>query len=96
MVTLGGEGAFCHYLGEQFRIPGIRTEIADTNGAGDTFLGAVLSQLCRKEHVLENLSVHELKEIVLFANRAASVTCSRSGAIPAMPSLAELQEVQNA
>mgnify|MGYP005984265227 CR=1 FL=1 len=33
----------------------------------------------------------ELEEILAFANRAASVTCSRSGAIPAMPTLAEIQ-----
>lgn len=96
LITLGGEGAFCHYFGEQFHIPGVRTEIADTNGAGDTFLGAVLSQLCKREHFLKNLSVKEVEEIVSFANRAASITCSRSGAIPAMPSLAELQEVTNA
>ena len=33
-----------------------------------------------------------LEEIIAFANRAASLTCSRSGAIPAMPTLAEMKE----
>ena len=66
--------------------------MADTNGAGDTFLGAVLSRLClRGEKPLEGLTRVELENILTFANRAASLTCSRSGAIPAMPTLAELK-----
>lgn len=96
LITLGGEGAFCRHQEAHFILPGVRTKIADTNGAGDTFLGAVLSQLCQREHLLKNLTTQELKHIVSFANRAASITCSHSGAIPAMPSLAELQEVNNA
>ena len=31
----------------------------------------------------------ELEEILAFANRAAALACSRSGAIPAMPTLEE-------
>ena len=66
--------------------------VADTNGAGDTFLGAVLSRLCRRgEHPLEGLEQAELEEILAFANRAAAITCSRRGAIPAMPTAQELE-----
>ena len=32
-----------------------------------------------------------LEDILAFANRAAAITCSRSGAIPAMPTLAEVE-----
>ena len=94
MVTLGGEGVYCRWKGEGWRQPGVPVKVADTNGAGDTFLGAVLSRLCRRgERPLEGLERPELEEIIAFANRAASLTCSRSGAIPAMPTLAELKEV---
>ena len=73
------------------------TTVADTNGAGDTFLGAVLSRLVsRGEKPLEGLTAPELEAILAFANRAASKTCSRSGAIPAMPTMAELEEGDNA
>ena len=92
MVTLGGEGVFCRWRGETWRQPGIPVKVADTNGAGDTFLGAVLSRLCRRgEKPLEGLERPELEDILAFANRAAAFTCSRSGAIPAMPTLAELE-----
>lgn len=92
LVTLGGDGAF-YRLGEHTgRVPGVKTEIADTNGAGDTFLGAVLSRLCRRgEKPLDGLTAEELESVLSFANRAAARTCSRSGAIPAMPTLAELE-----
>jgi len=91
MVTLGGQGVFCRWKGETWRQPGIPVKVADTNGAGDTFLGAVLSRLCKRESgPLEGLTRAELKDILAFANRAAAFTCSRSGAIPAMPTLEEL------
>ena len=92
LITLGGKGSFCRWRGETFTVPGVSVRVADTNGAGDTFLGAVLSRLClRGEKPLEGLSADELKEILDFANRAAALTCSRSGAIPAMPTLVELE-----
>ncbi len=92
MVTLGGEGVFCRWKGASWHQPGMPVKVADTNGAGDPFLGSVLSRLCRRgEKPLEGLTQAELKDVLAFANRAAAFTCSRSGAIPAMPTLAELE-----
>lgn len=91
LITLGDKGAFCRWHGESFLVPGVSVQVADTNGAGDTFLGAVLSRLCRREGgPLEGLTAGELRTIVDYANRAAARTCSRSGAIPAMPTADEL------
>lgn len=92
LVTLGGDGAFYRLGDHTGHVPGVKTTIADTNGAGDTFLGAVLSRLCRRgEKPLAGLTVEEVESVLAFANRAAAKTCSRSGAIPAMPTLAELE-----
>ncbi|MDE7243446.1 MAG: carbohydrate kinase [Oscillospiraceae bacterium] len=92
LVTLGGKGAFCRWRDECFTVPGVSVKVADTNGAGDTFFGAVLSQLCRRgAKPLEGLERPELEKILRYANRAAAVTCSRSGAIPAMPTSSELE-----
>ena len=91
LLTLGGDGAYYRMGPAAGWVKGVKTAVADTNGAGDTFLGAVLSRLVRRgEKPLEGLTVRELEDILAFANRAASKTCSRSGAIPAMPTLAEL------
>lgn len=91
LVTLGERGVFYRWAGRTGLVPGISVQVADTNGAGDTFLGAVLSRLSRRGSApLEGLTQCELEEILNFANRAAAITCSRSGAIPAMPTLSEL------
>ena len=93
LVTLGGAGSFCRWQGECFTVPGVSVKVTDTNGAGDTFLGAVLSRLSRRgERPLEGLTGAELRDILDFANRAAALTCARSGAIPAMPLLDELSD----
>lgn len=87
-VTLGAEGAFFR-MGEQTgSVPGIRVQVGDTNGAGDTFFGAALSLLVKED--LDKLTLERLTQIAAFANKAASITTSRHGAIPAMPTLEEV------
>ena len=95
MVTLGSEGVFLRYGDMTEAIPGFTVKVADTNGAGDTFLGAMLAQLTKRGR--ENggdpfvgLGWDELKSYVKYANKAASITCSRHGAIPAMPTAEEV------
>ena len=90
LVTLGAEGAFYRFGGHTGRVPGVPCTVADTNGCGDTFLGAALSRLV-KLRSLDELTVPELERITAFANRAAGITAGRHGAIPAMPTLAEAE-----
>ena len=91
VVTLGDRGAFYRWRGRTGLVPGVDVEAVDTNGAGDTFLGALLYRLTRRgDSPLEGLTVSELEEALDFSNRAAALTCTRPGAIPAMPTLEEL------
>ena len=87
-ITLGANGAFFRLGGQIGSVPGIRVKVGDTNGAGDTFFGAALSQLVRED--LNGLTLERLTQIAAFANKAASITTSRHGAIPAMPKLSEI------
>ena len=92
VVTLGAKGVFYRLGDATGTIPGVKVKVADTNGAGDTFLGALLSRLVlRGAEPLEALTGPELEEMLSFANRAAALTCTRSGAIPAMPTLEEVE-----
>ena len=89
LVTLGANGAY-YRLGEKTgQVPGVKVKVGDTNGAGDTFFGAALAQLSRYEK-LEDVTEEELKSIVAVSNKAAALTTSRHGAIPAMPSREEV------
>ena len=92
LVTLGSQGVF-YRLGEHTGVvPGVKVKVADTNGAGDTFFGAFLCGLTRRgDKPLEGLEPAELEQLLRYANGAAALTCSRSGAIPAMPTAEELR-----
>ena len=91
LVTLGAEGVFYRFDALTGHIPGIQVQVGDTNGAGDTFFGAALSQLVKLDS-LAALTEEELERILRFANKAASITTGRHGAIPAMPTLEEMAE----
>ena len=92
MVTLGGDGVFCRFRDFAGTVMGFRVQVADTNGAGDTFLGAMLSRLAlRGADPLAGLTGEELKACLTYANRAAALTCMRHGAIPAMPTKEEVE-----
>ena len=94
MVTLGSDGVFVRMGSHTATVPGFSVEVADTNGAGDTFLGAMLMQIAKGVTAAEDVWTQMLG-MVRYANKAASLTCSRHGAIPAMPSLAEMEKEFN-
>ena len=89
LVTLGAKGAFYRFRGETGIVDGVPCVVADTNGAGDTFFGAFLSRM--RAFTLDNLTIPQLRNMLSYANRAASWTTSRSGAIPAMPTAEEMR-----
>ena len=89
LVTLGPKGAFYRFGDKTGTVPGVPCVVGDTNGAGDTFFGAFLSRLARRGG-LEDVDVSDLEDMIAFANLAASITTSRHGAIPAMPTLSEM------
>ena len=93
LVTLGADGVFVRMGDDTGKVPGCKVEVADTNGAGDTFLGAMLMQIATGEMDAADDAWTYLIDMVRYANKAASLTCSRHGAIPAMPYLEEMESV---
>ena len=76
--------------------PVVDLPLVDTIGAGDTFHGAFLSWLELKgkmsRSALVNLTETDLYNALLFANKAASIVCSRRGAEP--PTLREVETLK--
>ena len=50
------------------------------------------SRFAKHKEELDTLTVDKLESILNFANKAASITTSRHGAIPAMPTLEEIEK----
>ena len=92
VVTLGGAGAYLYCKEGGIQVPGFASKVADTNGAGDSFWGGFLYCISKSEKSLEQLTMDELKKFVRFGNAVASLCVEKKGAIPAMPSLAEVEE----
>jgi fructokinase len=81
---LGANGVFYRFGEKTGHVAGVPCKV------GDTFFGAALSKLCKEEPDI--LTVDKLEGILAFANKAASITTSRHGAIPAMPALEEIEK----
>ncbi len=93
IVTHGGSGAIAHTAGAAaVAVEAPVIEVADTVGAGDSFMAATLAWLAERGVAdragLLALSAAELSELLTFAVQAAAITCSRPGADP--PYRAEL------
>ena len=87
---MGANGVFYRFGDKTGHVAGVPCTVGDTNGAGDTFFGAALSKLCKEAP--DTLTVDKLESILAFANKAASITTSRHGAIPAMSTLEEIEK----
>jgi fructokinase len=96
VVTRGGDGAVAvRPDGTTLQVPGVRVEVADTVGAGDTFSGVLLDTLLSlgvsgagSADALRALTDRDVLEAVTTAAIGAAVTVSRPGADP--PHRAEL------
>lgn len=95
LLTLGPRGAFFRFGDLTGQVDTFDVKVADTNGAGDTFFGAFLSGMARKNiYDPSQLCEKDIIELVTYANKAATITTSRSGAIPAMPTFDEVMNFE--
>jgi fructokinase len=93
VATRGEMGAIAMTKGGQIaEVASPQVNVVDTVGAGDTFQAALLTWLAEKGRLsasdIEGLPKDALLELLGFAARAASITCSRRGAD--MPRRAEI------
>jgi fructokinase len=89
-VTLGKEGTLISNGEQREIVPSMTVNSIDSTGAGDSFVGATLFQLAKKEEprkALENFE--ELRDIIAFSNRVGAIVCTKVGAISAIPTLEE-------
>lgn len=90
-VTRGGDGALLAAREHRREVPGVRVEVADTIGAGDSFMSALIDQLAglldegvtpeslRDGHAFDSARLGLIGD---FAVRCAAITVSRAGANP--------------
>ena len=90
-ITRGADDAYLASGIDRVRIPTVRTRVADTVGAGDSFMAALIWGLAFQGAGWDGRPVpgDRLEEIGYAAARAAAITVSRAGAD--LPTLRELE-----
>ncbi|TKY65568.1 fructokinase-7 protein [Spatholobus suberectus] len=83
LVTEGARG--CRYYTKDFKgwVAGFEVEAVDPTGAGDSFVGGLLSIVATHNHIYKDEK--RLREALDFANACGAVTVTRRGAIPSLP-----------
>ena len=77
IITVGAKGAFyCTQDGYNF-IPAFKVNAVDTTAAGDTFIGALSSQL--------KPDMSNIEKAIVYAQRASSLAVQKLGALPSIP-----------
>ncbi|NYF10416.1 ribokinase [Leifsonia sp. AK011] len=84
VVTLGGAGAELHERGAGVvHVPAPSVSVVDSTGAGDTFCGAFAAAVGEGS---------EPRDALRFAVAAASLSVQREGAVPSIPTRAEIDD----
>lgn len=77
IITVGDKGAFYSTDAEEGFVQAFKVNAVDTTAAGDTFIGALSSQL--------NKDFSNIKDALTYAQKASSITVQGVGALPSIP-----------
>jgi fructokinase len=92
LVSMGKEGSRAYYGEKIVEVkPFLQKTTIETTGAGDTFGGCCLGYVL--QNGLKGLSEVQLREMLTFANAAASIITTRKGALRVMPSKQEVEQL---
>lgn len=86
LITVGSKGSFWATPEMHGFVPAFKVNAVDTTAAGDTFIGALTSQL--------KPDISNLTDSMLYANRASSLTVQRKGAQTSIPTAAEIESAK--
>ena len=92
VLSMGKDGSRAYY--KDFRVeaaPFLQENTIETTGAGDTFGACCLHYVLQCG--LDGFDEDSLREMLVFANAAASIITTRKGALRVMPTMNEVQEL---
>jgi len=93
VVTLGQGGCYYASAGSSGYVPGVAVTPIDSLGAGDAFVGGMLAGLAARPEVVSAPDAQSLSSILSFANAVGALATTRRGAIPALPTRAEVEQL---
>ena len=89
-LSMGGDGSKAVYRDIHVSYPAFLQEATiETTGAGDTFCACMIHTVL--ENGIDHLDEEKLKEMLKFANAAASLVTTKKGALRVMPTKEEVE-----
>ena len=98
VISRGENGAIATNGKYRIDLPGLAVDVVETTGAGDGFLGAIITELLperEKTGSLAAISEDRVRQALNRANAVGALTCKKPGAIPALPTRDETDEFIN-
>ena len=95
VISRGENGAIATNGDYRIELPGLEVDVVETTGAGDGFLGAIITELLperEKTGSLAAISEDKIRTALKRANAVGALTCKKPGAIPALPTRAETDQ----
>lgn len=92
VLSMGKDGSRTYYKELRVEVaPFLQEATIETTGAGDTFGACCLHHILK--YGISELNEARLKEMLTFANAAASIVTTRKGALRVMPERSEILEL---
>ena len=92
LITRGPEGVSIYNSGKRTDVPGVKIDLVDTVGAGDTFMATFLAELNKVDllggHEVSEIEEAHIREAARVSTIAAGLVCERTGCKP--PTAAEV------
>lgn len=93
LVTDGAKGAYWYYSKDEFSyVPSFSVKAIDTTGAGDAFIGSILTCILDSK-LTGQMSWKDtdwISKTLRFAHACSAIVVTRRGAIPALPKRSEV------
>ena len=93
VVTLGSDGCYFDAATCSGHVPGVSVTAVDSLGAGDAFVAGLLAGLSARGDTGVCEDPEALIRTLRFANAVGALTTTQYGAIPAMPTRADVEHL---
>lgn len=93
IVTIGGEGSYYQSPTWSGYVPGISVNAVDSLGAGDAFMAGFLACLADDPDLTMLHDEDAMVRALRFANAVGAITTTRYGAMSALPTRAQVEEL---
>ena len=90
-VTLAENGCFLRSRKGYVFCPAYDVSVADTTGAGDSFMGSLLYQATREGFDIDNLNTDDLMKIAEFSSACSSYSTTHRGSMSTMGTLNDVK-----